>query len=157
MNLFEINRHIERVLNDGHSLDRNTGEIFDDLNALDIDLQTKVENTIGYIKNYLAEAEALATTATSFAERAKVAKAKAERAKAYLAENTKGCNYDFPRTGKLSWRKSEVLEVTDATLVPQEFTQTKTTIKKAELKKAVKAGLTIKGVEIVQKENAQIK
>jgi hypothetical protein len=157
VNLFEINRHIERVLNEGYSLDRATGEIFDDLNSLDIDLKTKVENTLGYIKNFEAEAEALAETAKSFSERAKVAKAKAERAKNYLAENTKGLSYDFPRTGKLSWRKSEVLEVSENADIPKNFTQTKTTIKKTELKKAIKEGLEIEGVKIVKKENIQIK
>jgi len=58
-----------------------------------------------------------------------------------------------------STRKSESLTVTDETFVPIEFIKVKEvkTVDKVELKKAVKAGLTIEGVELTQKINFSMK
>ena len=157
MNLYQINTHIQQILDNGESLDRDTGEVLDDLDALDMDLKIKVENTIGFIKNTQAHANALKEQADAFTARAKVEQKKADRAQAYLTANAAGLSYDFPRTGKLTWRKSEQIEITDSSLITTEFTTTKTTINKAFIKATIKAGQEVQGAQIVEKQNAQIK
>ena len=54
MNIYEINKAIEDILEDGFSVDEETGEIlFDEsnLNALDAEISEKIENVACYIKN----------------------------------------------------------------------------------------------------------
>ncbi len=62
-------------------------------------------------------------------------------------------------TIKLSFRKSESVEIIDAGLIPDEFMVTKTTQTpdKAALKSVLKDGAEIPGCVLLQKKNLQIK
>ena len=58
MNIYEINKAIEDILEDGFSVDEETGEIlFDEsaLNALNAEISEKIENVACYIKNLTAD------------------------------------------------------------------------------------------------------
>ena len=59
---------------------------------------------------------------------------------------------------KLSYRKSEVVEVYDETKIPKEFikVETKETPMKAEIKKAIKNGAIVEGATVVTKNNLTI-
>jgi Gp157 protein len=60
---------------------------------------------------------------------------------------------------KLSFRKSESVEITDGENIPDEYLDTKivTTISKTRIKEAIKEGQIVKGAELVVKQNLQIK
>jgi len=62
-------------------------------------------------------------------------------------------------TTKISFRKSEVLEIVDETKVPKKYKTNVVTTKidKNEIKSDLKAGKRINGVELIQKQNIQIK
>lgn len=77
--------------------------------------------------------------------------------KQYLGRFLGGQKFETARV-KMTFRKSESLEVADDAIIPAEFYKQKDPeLNKADLKKAVKAGLEIDGVSIVEKQNLQIK
>jgi hypothetical protein len=115
----------------------------------------KIESTLLFIKNTLATAVALKAEADSLAKRAKAEQNKAENAKAYLAYQCNGQEFSSSRAS-MKWRKSEQVEITAQEQIPTEFTLTKTTINKAEIKKALKRGEEVQGAKIINKNNIQI-
>ena len=155
--LYEINNRIESILSNGEHIDPTTGEWLgrEDLDRLDIEMAEKIESTLLFIKNTLATATALKTEADALSARAKSAHAKAENAKAYLAYQCNGQEFSSSRAS-MKWRKSEQVEITSPELIPNEFTLTKTTINKAEIKKALKRGEEVQGAKIINKNNIQI-
>ena len=62
-------------------------------------------------------------------------------------------------TLKLSFRKSESVEIIDEKDVPGNFFETKTvsTVSKTKIKEAIKEGQTIPGAQLITKQNLQIK
>ncbi len=153
MNLYEINHEIMSCW------DEETGEILDvqKFDALHLALEDKLEGIGCYIKNLEAEAAALKAEEQAFAARRKRAENKAASLKNYLAGYLNGCPFETLRV-KVSFRKSESLDISEGAVVPEEFLKHKEPeVDKAELKKAVKAGLVLDGVQLIQKQNIQIK
>ena len=152
MNLYEINHEIMSCW------DEETGEILDvpKFDAMQMALEDKLEGIGCYIKNLEAEAAALKVEEDAFVARRKKAENKAASLKNYLAGFLQGCPFETLRV-KVSFRKSESLEVAEGTIVPEEFLKYKVEVNKAELKKAVKGGLVLDGVQLIQKQNIQIK
>lgn len=60
---------------------------------------------------------------------------------------------------KLSFRKSEAVEITDERMIPAEFTTSKTVvdISKIKIKEALKKGGSVQGAQLVTRQNLQIK
>ena len=151
--LYEINQAIMDCM------DMETGEILDvhQLDALQMQLEDKLEGIGCWIKNLEAEAAAYKAEKDAFAARQKAAENKAASLKNYLAGYLQGCPFETLRV-KVSFRKSESLEVAEGAVVPEEFLRYKDPeVDKTELKKAVKAGLVLDGVQLIQKQNIQIK
>lgn len=140
-------------------VDMETGEIIDEekLNQLSMARDEKIEGIALWIKNLTAAAAALKAEEQSFAERRKVTENKLKSLKSYLTEVLDGQKFETTQV-KVSFRKSESLEIEEGAKVPEEFLKYKDPeINKTELKKAVKGGLELEGVQIVQKQNVQIK
>jgi hypothetical protein len=153
VNLYEINHEIMSCW------DEETGEILDvqKFDAMQMALEDKLEGIGCYIKNLEAEAAALKTEEQAFATRRKRAENKVASLKNYLAGYLQGCPFETLRV-KVSFRKSESLEVSESAVIPEEYLRYKDPeVDKAELKKAVKAGLVLDGVQLVQKQNISIK
>lgn len=153
MNLYEINAEILKVV------DFETGEILDEdkLNELEIAKEVKIENILLYIKNLTAEAAAIKAEKDALAERQKAKENKAESLKQYVAAFLNGSTFESAKV-RASFRKSEVLEISEGAIVPEEYLKYKEPeINKAELKKAVKAGLQLEGVQVIENQNLQIK
>ena len=150
--LYEINQAIMDCM------DMETGEILDvhQLDALQMQLEDKLEGIGCWIKNLEAEAAAYKAEKDAFAAREKAAKNKAASLKNYLASYLQGCPFETLRV-KISFRKSESLEVSESAVVPEEYLKHTVEVDIAELKKAVKAGLVLDGVQLIQKQNIQIK
>ena len=153
MNLFEINQEIMSCV------DTETGELLDEekFAALQIDMQDKLEGLGCWIKNLEADAAALKAEEQAFAERRKSVERQITNKKQYLSNFLDGEKFETLRV-KISFRKSESLEVSEEAKIPEEFLKYKEPeVNKVDLKKAVKAGLVLDGVQLVQKQNIQIK
>lgn len=154
--LYEINQAIMDCMME--NTDMETGEILNtaQLDSLQMELDSKLEGIGCWIKNLEAEAAAYKAEKDAFAARQKAAENKAASLKKYLTDFLRGCPFETLRV-KVSFRKSESLEVSESAIVPEEFLKYTVDVNKAELKKAVKAGLVLDGVQLVQKQNIQIK
>lgn len=155
MNLFQINQEIMSCW------DEETGEILDvaKFDALQLEMEEKLEGIGCYIKNLKAEAEALKAEEKVFAERRKKAENKAASLENYLANFLQGCPFETLRV-KISFRKSEYLDIKEDAVIPAEYLkQQDPTIDKAGLKAAIKEGRIdgLKGVQLLERQNLQIK
>jgi hypothetical protein len=172
MNLYQIHEGISEILDKGFDyecIDMETGEILEDklrekLSALEIDESVKIENTALFLKNLDAETEAIKAEEKALADRRKAKEKKFEWLKAYLSGymiETGKTRFESAKCA-LSFRKSEVLEITDEQAAKAyeqgkflKFSDPKLDI--AEIKKAVKSGVIIPGAEIKEKQNLQVK
>lgn len=153
MNLYEIDNRISDCF------DAETGEIFDGVlfEELVMERDKKIENACLYIKNLKAQADALKSEKDAFAKRQKTAENKMESIKKYIAGYLDGTPFESTKV-KVSFRKSESLEISEGAKVPEEFMRYKDPeVNKTELKKAIQSGLKVEGVEIVTNNNIQIK
>ena len=153
MNLFEIDAAILDCV------DVETGEVFDidRFEELELTRDAKIENICLWIKNLKAEAEALKAEKDAFAQRQKAAENKMESLKRYISGYLDGTAFESAKV-KVSFKKSESLEISEEAVIPDEYLRFKEPeVNKADLKKAINAGLTIGGVWIEEKNNIQIK
>lgn len=153
MNLYEIDKAIMELI------DYETGEVldWDKLDELNAVKEQKIENIALYIKNLTAEAAALKAEKDAFAERQKAAEKRAEGLKQYLTNALKGEKFRTTKVN-ISFRKSETLVIADGVEIPEDFLRYKEPeINKTDLKKAIKDGLLLEGVLIVERKNIQIK
>ena len=158
MTIYEIN---EEILN---CIDLETGEIIDidRLNDLQLERDAKIENVACWIKELKAEAEAIKTEKQTLAERERVAENKAESLKKWLAYALDGQKFKTSKCS-ISYRKSESVEVTEEGLnnLMQEHNELLTykapEPNKKAIKDALKDGLSVEGVQLVQNTSTIIK
>ena len=153
MKLYEIDSAILDCV------DMETGEIFDidKFEELKLERDAKIESICLWIKNLKAESEALKAEKDAFAEREKAAKNKMESLKRYITSYLGGSKFESAKV-KVSFRKSETIEIAEGAILPDEYLKYKEPeVNKTELKKAIKAGATFEGVYLVENQNIQIK
>ena len=158
MTIYEIN---EEILN---CIDLETGEIIDidKLNELELERDAKIENVACWIKELKAEAEAIKAEKLALAERQRVAENKAESLKKWLAYALQGEKFKTPKCA-ISFRKSEAVEVTDEGLnnLMKEHDELLTykapEPNKTAIKQALKDGLSVEGVQLIQNTSVIIK
>ena len=158
MTLYEIDHAIMECV------DFETGEIIDieQLDKLQMERDAKIENVACWIKDLNAEAEAIKEEKQALAERQKAAENKAESLKNWLAYALQGEKFKTPKCA-ISFRKGESVEVTDDGLnnlmkEHDELLTYKTpTPNKTAIKQAIKDGLNVEGVQLVQNISTIIK
>ena len=158
MTIYEIN---EQILN---CIDLETGEIIDidKLNELELERDAKIENVACWIKELKAEAEAIKAEKLALAERQKVAENKAESLKKWLAYALQGEKFKTAKCS-VSFRKTESVEVTDEGLSnlmkehDELLTYKAPEPNKKAIKDALKDGLNVEGVQLVQNTSTIIK
>ena len=154
MTLYEIDKAILEAI------DMDTGEILDPekLDALQMERTAKLENIALYIKNLLADADAIKAEKDALAARESAKRKKAENLKGYLAYSLGGEKFDTAKCA-VSFIKSEKVEVEDLTLIPAELLRVKNSYEpdKNAIKAAIKAGQEVNGCRLVEKFSAQIK
>lgn len=158
MKLYEIDNAILDCI------DMETGEVIDieKLNELQLERDTKIENVACWIKDLKAEAEAIKAEKQALAERQKVAENKVESLKKWLAYALNGEKFKTAKCA-VSFRKSESVEVTDAgikSLMKEHdelLTYEAPEPNKTAIKQALKDGLNVDGVQLVQKTSTIIK
>ena len=162
--LYDIDNMVYTVLENGLVFDEETGEIlFDEenLTALEMERNKKLESVALYIKSLEAEAEAMKAESKKLADRREAKERKAERLRSYITNSMQALGDTKLETAKvaLSFRKSESVDVYDPVLLPAEYTKTKTTVTpdKTAIKAAIKAGQEVAGATLEVKQNLQIK
>ena len=153
MRLYEINK---QILN---CIDEETGEIknIETLTQLSMAREEKLEQIALWHKNELASAEAYKREKEVFAERERLAKNKAESLKKWLADELQGEKLKTDRV-IVSYRKSEQVTIEDGIQLTDEYlTYKEPQPNKTEIKKALKSGIEIKGVSLIERQNIQIK
>ena len=157
MNLYEIKQEFEKAIEE--CVDMETGEIINParLDELNMVLTDKRENVALYIKNISAEVKAIDEEAKNLTNRKRVLNNKVEGLKKYLADNLEGHKFETAKV-VVSFRKSEQLEINSIEHIPTEYLiSQEPKIDKVALKKSIKQGVVINGVQIITKQNIQIK
>ena len=157
MTLFDIDK---ALMDFELEVDEETGEILnaEELDALQMAREDKIEGVGLWIKNLEAEAAAVKAEKDAMADRQKRLEKKAESLKKYLGYALNGEKFSTPKIA-LSWRRSESVVITDEALLPDNCLNV-TIVKKPDkkvIKDALKAGKEIMGAELVEKQNLQIK
>lgn len=163
MKLFDIDEKLAACvkLDESRVVDTESGEIIDleAIAALEMERDKKIENLGCWYKNLLADAEALKAQKNAFAEREKAKKDKAESLRGFLGRYLNGKKFETAKVA-MSFRKSEAVEFDAKCIgdVPEEFLKFKDPeLDKVAVKKAIKAGETVPGCELVARQNLQIK
>lgn len=151
--LYEIN---EAILS---CIDLESGEILDDeaIEALQMERKEKLENVGLWIKNLAAESTALAAEIKTLTERKRAKENKTESLIGYLTSALQGERFETSKLS-VSWRKSESVNIEEGAILPDEYlVPVEPRADKTLLKKALKDGAVICGVELISKQNIQIK
>lgn len=164
LSLYEIDKAVVTVLDDGLVFNEETGEIVfdaDNLDALETERNAKLEGVALYIKSLEAEADAIKAEEKALAERRAVREKKAERLRRYLSDSMQALGDTKLETARvaLSFRKSESVVIEDQSALPVEFIKVKMTETpdKVAIKKAIKSGTEVAGAALVENKNLQIK
>lgn len=151
--LYEID---EEILN---CVDMETGEIIDveRLGQLQLAREDKVEGIALWIKNLLSDADAIKSEEEKLAQRRKANENKAKNLKEYLSKFLNGQKFKTPKVS-ISYRKSESVEVSDISKLDDDYLKfAEPTVDKTKVKKALEAGVMLQGVELLEKQNIQIR
>lgn len=127
------------------------------LEQLEMERDKKLLGIGCWIKNLMAEAEAIKMEEQKQAKRRKALENKSDNLKSWIALYlSKGERLSDSRC-VLSWRKSEQVHIdADAETLPMEFKRIKYEAKKKELKKYIKAGNTVSDVKLVTNHSLQV-
>ena len=141
--------------------ERNEGIIpdtlSDQLDALEMTRDIKIENSIKYYKNESAVADMIAAEIDSLQQRQRQHKRTAEWMKYYLAQFVKVNEKPEYSCGKISWRKSKAVLISDSALVPDMFCKIERIPQKDSIKKELENGRIVSGATIEERNNLQIR
>lgn len=157
-NLYELSQALEGF---EYEFDEETGEFLnaDELDKLVADRDEKILNCIFFMLNRQAEAEALKNEKLKLGKRQAQAEKSVESMKRYISNCLGGLPWkSHDGVHKVSYRKSEVVTVPDNVFeIDDEYlTYAEPKPNKDAIKKAIKAGIEVKGCELVEKKNIQI-
>lgn len=157
MTLFEIDQTIEELM----QVDPDTGEIMADPEELDALLMAhdeKVENIACFIKNLRAESSAIKDEVKKMQARAKSNDNKAEWLSNYLMNSLNGEKFSSAKVA-ISYRKSSSVECSleDLSDLPERFLRLSVALDKTAVKEAIKQGETVEGCELIEKVSMVIK
>lgn len=166
--LYEIAAKYRAAL-DGVVIDPVTGEVagLDELNAVEGELNDKVEGIANYIKELTAMSTAMRQEEKNLAERRRAIENRVSKLQDYIAYQMSavGKNKVETATAAVTLRKSKSVEIPDEAAFVKwaemsgldSLISQKTTANKTEIKKALDAGMDIVGASIVEKTSISIK
>lgn len=161
MTLYEIDRRLDALI------DPETGELldFEAFSSLQMERETKIENTALLVKNLTAEADAIKKEIDALTERRRAATAKADRLKDYLSRSLSGQKFSTARCA-VTFRQSAGLDVTDAHTAAEWLerhghmdlvTYDAPKLDKRAVKKLIEDSGAIPGVGIVSRQSLQVR
>lgn len=153
MNIYQIDEEIMSCV------DEETGEIVDieKLRSLQMQRGEKIESIGLWIKNLVAESDAIGKEIKVLQARKRASENKAESLKKYLKDALGGVPF---KTSKLSisYRKSESVNILNQLYLDDKYLKIgEPTVDKVAIKKDLKAGIAVAGAELVTNQNIQIK
>lgn len=159
MKLYELAENYNELLALLDNEEATTEELADTLDGINDAIEVKVDN-ICRVRKYLeGKVEVYKAEAKRLTELAKQAENNADSMKNYLDEQLKRMNIKKMDTElfKLSYRKSDSVNVIDLDAVPDEYKRITIAPDKTAIKKAIKDGETVNGAELVVNQNLQIR
>ena len=164
MNLYEINKVIEEVINNGFSIDNETGEVLfepSDLDSLNEQFDEKADNIACYIKDIDALNDSISNEIKALQERKKQNESKIEKLKSYLTDALAQRNmkkFESARN-KITFRKSQSVNVIDEDKISADYLKTEIVSKldKKILLADLKAGKEVDGCSLLTKNNLILK
>ena len=163
MKLFDITSQLlqlENALENAEGVEESTLiEAQEYLDGLKLERTEKIENCVALLKNWDALETAIKAEETALKARRESLERRAIWLKHYIGFCLQpGEKFESARC-KVSWRKSELVEITNEVNVPDEYTEEVVTkkINKALIKNAIKNGLEVPGAELIKKNNLVIK
>jgi len=156
MTLYQINDQIQKAIELG--FDPETGEILDAsaLEQLQMDRDEKIENICLYIKDLKAEAKALAEEAKALSDRKEHSQHKADSLSKYLQAMLDGQKWKSSKA-VISYRKTVSVMVDDIDALPPGYIRIKKEPDKVLIKECIKAGGTMTGAHLEEKQSMSIK
>ena len=154
--LYELVKEIE---NFDLQIDEETGELLniDELDALQLEKDAKVENICLWIKNLKSDAVAYKAEKDAFEKKRKAAENKAEALTKYIQYILAGEPFKTSKVN-VSYRKSEKVKCVDMLLVDPDYLKFATPeLDKKKVKDDLKAGVKVHGCYLEQSLNVQIK
>lgn len=151
MKLYEIDNAIDELIR--NSVDPETGEVMDitdELDALQMEREDKLESVALVIKNLTAEATAIRNEEKALADRRKTAENRVEWLKGYLMQSLAGQKFSTPKVA-VSFRSTTAVFIEDdAAFLKEhpEYARIKTEIDKSALKDALKNGAEVSGAAL---------
>ncbi len=162
MTLYEINAELDALI--ANSVDPETGELIIDpeqIDALSMERDEKIENIGCYIKNLKAEAAAIDAEIKNLTARKDAAKKKAERLTNYLKDNLNGEKFQTAKV-VISYRNSTAVEIDPDVFFARSVNACYFRLKdpeadKTAIKEALKGGAVIEGATLVTNTSMTIK
>ena len=139
-------------------IDLKTGEIIDveRLHGLQMERRQKIRNIACWIKNLLADARAYEEEEKSFAARKTAAKNKADSLKQYLSDCLHGEKIQ-DREFSIGWRKSQRIHIDEGAAIPAAYLiPVPHKVDKQGLKDALRQGVLLPGITLMEYNNIQI-
>lgn len=161
MNLYEIKEEFLELLDAIENGEIPDGAIADTLEGMKGEFDEKIENTACYIKNLKAEADAIKAEENSLKERRQVKEHQIERLKNGMMECMSHLGIKKVEGARarvtISTRAGASVLISPDAVIPEEYQRTKVEPDKVALKEALKAGVDIKGVTLVDSRSVTIK
>lgn len=164
--LYEIDKDIEAIIDwMFEEVDEETGEVkaenVNKLKELQEARDQKLDNLGAFIKNLTSDVESMKAEKDILDKRIKTKQKKIEWLKAYVASDliaNDQAKFESSRV-VFSFRKSTLVSIPDETKIPKKFFEKVVTekLKREEIGKLLKAGEKVRGAELVEKQNLQIK
>ena len=139
--------------------DPDTGELLDaeQLESLQMEKTTKLENVALCIKNLNADAAMYKAEKQAFAERQAAAEKRAESLMEWLKKALDGQKFKTEKT-EVNFRKTQKVEILDIWDLNEDLLKySDPTPDKAAIKRAIKAGEEVKGAKLVDDISMTIK
>mgnify|MGYP000639547070 FL=1 len=139
-------------------IDLKTGEIIDveRLHGLQMERRQKIRNIACWIKNLLADARAYEEEEKTFAARKTAAKNKANSLKQYLSDCLHGEKIQ-DREFSVGWRKSQRIHIDEGAAIPAAYLiPVPDKVDKQGLKDALRQGVLLPGITLMEYNNIQI-
>lgn len=159
MRLFQVADAIERIF--AEQVDPETGEIQDAaleaLNALGLERDALILDLAAYSKGEHAEAAAVEEQAKRLRERAVRHQRRAAWLEDVIARNLEPGRKIRDDRSEIGWRKSSAVKITDEAAIDDALWRYTRSLDKAEIAKRLKAGEEVKGAELEQRLNLQVK
>lgn len=172
MSLYQIDKNLKELLENGFVIDDETGEILfetEDLEKLEMSVENKINNIIGFIKDTEIQAENYKKVSEDYKKRSDIKKKKVERLEKYLSDYLQANNMTGKReytNGITSFRKSKKIKITSdidlenyllKSKKNKKYLKIKYSFDNAGLKKELLGGNSIPFCEIEENNTLQIK